>query len=355
MTAPTGLGLTVIAAVPLFPSLDAEIVAAPGEIAVTRPADVTVATCALLVDQATACPPNGAPDASRTCAVNCVLCPTTRAPLSGARAMLATGTCETVIEATPVCPSQLALMIAPPAATAVTSPPAVTVATVVLLDDHVTGRPDSTCPSASSASAPSCSVSPTSIEWFVDERRTAATGAGSTVTVESASLPSALAAIRTVPTLRPVTTPPSDTAAIDASSLAQWTCPPVIAFPCASRTSASSGRLAPTATLAPGGTTAIDSTDVCPGADTSIEQAASNTAASVAAELIFRDMQDIRVSPTYGTGDSDTETPPLRVSLAAATEAVRAAGAEKSGTPGYPSSSVGAGLRGTWRSGPRSP
>ena len=45
---PTGIFVTVTVAVPLLPSLVAVIVAVPGATPVTTPADVTVATAALL-------------------------------------------------------------------------------------------------------------------------------------------------------------------------------------------------------------------------------------------------------------------------------------------------------------------
>src|SRR6478672_25505 len=47
-TVPTGIFVTVTVAVPLLPSLVAVIVAVPGATPVTTPADVTVATAALL-------------------------------------------------------------------------------------------------------------------------------------------------------------------------------------------------------------------------------------------------------------------------------------------------------------------
>src|SRR5512138_3200269 len=55
-TAPTGFGLTVIAAVPDFPSLVAEMVALPAAIAVTRPVEDTLATLGALVDHTTVRP-----------------------------------------------------------------------------------------------------------------------------------------------------------------------------------------------------------------------------------------------------------------------------------------------------------
>jgi hypothetical protein len=52
----TGAGVTVIEDVPLTPSLVAVIVALPGETAVTRPVNDTVAAPVLLDDQVTVGP-----------------------------------------------------------------------------------------------------------------------------------------------------------------------------------------------------------------------------------------------------------------------------------------------------------
>jgi hypothetical protein len=58
----TGLGETLTVAVALRPSLEAVMVAVPDEIAVTRPSEVTVATCGRLVAHTMTRSVNGAPD-----------------------------------------------------------------------------------------------------------------------------------------------------------------------------------------------------------------------------------------------------------------------------------------------------
>src|SRR5690349_1590435 len=100
ITALTGFGLTVMAAVPLLPSLVAVMVALPGAIAVTRPVDETLATLGALVDHATVRPANSCPAASRGSAVSCVVWPTTRLLVAGVTATSATGTAVIVIVAT---------------------------------------------------------------------------------------------------------------------------------------------------------------------------------------------------------------------------------------------------------------
>src|SRR5437660_1924055 len=66
----------------------------------------------------------------------------------------------TVTAAVPLLPSLVAVIVAEPAATAVTSPLPFTVATAVLSLDHVTARPESGATSASSAGAVCCTVDP---------------------------------------------------------------------------------------------------------------------------------------------------------------------------------------------------
>src|SRR5207249_2078422 len=123
---PGGGGVTtVMAAVPLWPSLVAVIVAEPAAAPVTRPLVLTVATDVLLLDQDTARPVSGVPFASCGVAVSCTVPPATTLPVAGLTVTVATGTggtVVTVIAAVPLCPSLVAVIVAAPAARAVTSP-----------------------------------------------------------------------------------------------------------------------------------------------------------------------------------------------------------------------------------------
>src|SRR2546427_13015974 len=83
---------TVMAAVPLFPSLVAVIVAEPGATAVTRPFASTVATPGALVVQLIARPESGFPFASSGVAVSCWVAPTVTVAAAGLTATDATGT-----------------------------------------------------------------------------------------------------------------------------------------------------------------------------------------------------------------------------------------------------------------------
>src|SRR5881398_1222546 len=89
-TAATGTLATVTDAVPLFPSLVAVIVAAPGATAVTRPLPLTVATPGALLPQVTARPLRGFPFGSSGVAANCIVAPTTTVPDGGVTATTAT-------------------------------------------------------------------------------------------------------------------------------------------------------------------------------------------------------------------------------------------------------------------------
>src|SRR5256885_72131 len=148
----TGALVTVMVAVPLFPSLVAVIVAVPAPLAVTNPVRLTVATVVSLDDQVTARPESGLPLASLGVAVSCTVCPTWPLADDGVTVTEATGTLVTVIAAVPLFPSLIAVIVAEPAAFPVTRPLPFTFAIVVSLDAHVTATravsPDAVKPTA---------------------------------------------------------------------------------------------------------------------------------------------------------------------------------------------------------------
>src|SRR5439155_26406768 len=94
-------------------------------------------------------------------AVSCTVPPTYMLGAVGLTVTDATGTIATVTLAVPLCPSLVAVIVADPAATPVTSPAAVTVAIAVFELVHATPRPVSTFPAASFGVALSCVVAPT--------------------------------------------------------------------------------------------------------------------------------------------------------------------------------------------------
>ncbi len=174
------VAVTVIAAVPLCPSLVAVIVAVPAVTPVTSPVPDTVATPGALLAHVTVRPVSTFAAASFVVAVNCTVCPTTTAAGVGVTVTDATGV-VTVIAAVPVFPSLVAVIVAVPAAAPVTRPAAFTVATVVLLLVHVTVRPVSTFPAASFVVAVSCTVAPTATAAGAGVTVTDATGVGGVV------------------------------------------------------------------------------------------------------------------------------------------------------------------------------
>jgi hypothetical protein len=266
------------------------IVAVPTATAVTSPLDVTVATWALLVDHVTTRPLSASPALSRGSADSWVVCPTTISTLDGLTSIVATGTAETEIDATAERPSAVARMTAPPVASAVTMPSSVTVATLALLVVHVTGLPGSTFPALSSGSAVSWTDSPTSMPRLLDDSLIDATGVGVTVTSASASCPCTLAAILTVPTDTPVTSPPAVTSAIAGSSVAQRMPSPASMVPSAERASARSVKLAPTATVATDGATlTLETSEAGPGSSASLHATVSTTASAATRLTAGRD------------------------------------------------------------------
>src|SRR5437870_9878924 len=178
VTEATGTCTTVMADVPLCPSLVAVIVAVPATFPVTSPLELTVAIAVLPLTQLTVRPVSGLPFASFGVAVSCTVLPSFTQADAGLTVTEATGTLETVTLAVPLCPSLVAVIVADPATVPATSPLPLTLATEVLLLAHVTVRPDSGFPVASLGVATSCTVRPTWIAAVAGLTPTVATGTG---------------------------------------------------------------------------------------------------------------------------------------------------------------------------------
>src|SRR6266581_3376693 len=257
----TGLpAVTVTAAVPLFPSLVAVIVAAPLATPVTRPPVDTAATAGALDAQVISRPDSGIPFASSSVAVSCAVCPTWMPTDTGLTLTDATGTRFTVTAALPVFPSLVAVIVTAPAPAPVTSPVAVTVATAGVLDAQVTDRPDSTLPAASFSVVVSCRVAPTSTTAVTGLITTDATGTFATLIVADALCPSLVAVIVAAPAATPVTSPVVETMAIPGFEFVQVTARPARMFPAASLGVALSWVVPPTNTVAVAGLTVTDAT-----------------------------------------------------------------------------------------------
>src|SRR5439155_21048864 len=116
VTEATGTLVTVMADVPLCPSLVAVIVAEPAATPVTNPFAETVAAAALLVAQVTTRPLRAVPFASFGVAVNWVVAPTVRPAAVGLTVTDATGTLLTVMADVLLCASPVAVIVAERAA-----------------------------------------------------------------------------------------------------------------------------------------------------------------------------------------------------------------------------------------------
>src|SRR3989441_801786 len=161
VTDATGTPLTVMLAVPLWPSLVAVMVTAPATTPVTSPVLFTVAIVLSLDDQPIARPVNGLPLASRGVAVSCTVCPIATVPELGVTVTAATGATVTVTVAVPLCPSLVAVIVTgPPAATPPTRPVPVRLAMALLLDCQAMTRPVNGLPFAPRGVAVSCTVRP---------------------------------------------------------------------------------------------------------------------------------------------------------------------------------------------------
>src|SRR5436190_816847 len=255
----TGISVTVAAAVPVFPSLVAVIVAVPARTPLTSPLLLTVATTALLLVHVTGRPVSAAPAESFSVAVSCTVCPTCKLPEDGETVTEATGTSATVIVAVLLLPSLVAVIVAEPSATPVIRPLRLTRATVVSSLPHITVRPVNVLPVESFRVAVSCTVCPTRM-LAVGEIVTEATGTGATVTAALPVLPSLIAVIVAAPATPPVTSPPLETVATPVLPLVHVTVRPAKVLPVESFGVAVSCTVCPTCKLPEDGETVTEAT-----------------------------------------------------------------------------------------------
>jgi hypothetical protein len=248
-------GVTVIAAESDFPSTVAVIVAMPTATPVTWPLVSTVATEASLVVHTTVIPLKIFPFVSLTVAVSDRLLPTRTLADEGVTVTLPTGRLSTVMVAEPLFPSLVAVIVAEPSNTPVTSPAADTVATSVAVELQTTVRPVRTLLLASVNVADSVVVASMLMVAEAGDTATAATGAGVTVTVALPDFVSLVAVIVAAPSARPETTPVGETLAIDPALELHVTVRPTRTFPAPSLTTAASVPVRVAGTLSVGGVT----------------------------------------------------------------------------------------------------
>jgi hypothetical protein len=236
------------------------IVAVPGPTPVTTPAVDTVASAVLFELHVITRPVSTLPLASFVVATSVVVAPTVTLEVVGATVTVATGTGVTVTVLVPACPSLVAVIVAFPGPTAVTTPSIVTVATAVLLDPQPMTRPVSTFPFASLRVAVRITPWPTVRLLLGGATVTVATGAGITVTVAVVDLPSLVAVIVDGPGAMPVTTPLDETVANAGALDDHVTRRPVSTLPFASLTVGTSVTVCPTVMVGAEGTTLIVAT-----------------------------------------------------------------------------------------------
>jgi len=231
----TGTMVTVMAAVPVLPSLVAVMVAEPAATAATTPLAETDATPGALLDHVTGRPFRMLLAESFVVALSCTDVPTRRLALAGKTLTVATGTADTVTLELPLCPSLVAVIVTVPRATALTRPSTVTDATLGASLDHVIVRPLKELPDASTAVAMKNAVVPTRRFAVGGATSTRATGTMATVIAAEPLRPSLVAVIVAMPAAMPETTPVAETVATAGASLDQVTARPVRRLPAASR------------------------------------------------------------------------------------------------------------------------
>jgi hypothetical protein len=156
----------------------------------------------------------------------------------------------TVIDAVPDADPLVAVIVAAPAPSAVTTPVGETVATADALVLQVTGRPVSTLPPASLSVAVRGVVSPTTKLDDAGVTATVATAAAVTVTLAVPDAAPLVAVIVAVPGATAVTTPVVDTVATVNALEFHVTARPVSTLPAASFSVAVNGAVLPTTMLA---------------------------------------------------------------------------------------------------------
>jgi len=142
-------------------------VAVPSATEVTSPAVDTVATDELDVVHVTVAPDIAVPPPSLTVTLTVTVSPSDTKVFVLGDSSTVDATCATVTAHVVVAEPEVAVIVAVPLVTAVTSPADETVAIVTSEDDHVTVAPDIAVPLASFAVALSVAVSPTDAKVLV--------------------------------------------------------------------------------------------------------------------------------------------------------------------------------------------
>jgi hypothetical protein len=203
----------------------------PSRIPVTRPVLLTVALLVFELAHVKVTPLITWLLASYAVAVSCIVDPSSTRGLLGVITILAMAGVGTVMVAVPAAVPERAVIVALPADTPVTTPDDETVATDVLLLDHVTGAPAMTLPFASRTVAERVTLVPMATVAVAGATVTLAAAGAVTVTTADADCPSLVAVIVADPGETPVTTPEADTVATDDAPVDHVMVRPVRTFP----------------------------------------------------------------------------------------------------------------------------
>ena len=226
----TRSSLTVMDAAARLPSTVAVTNAVPVAIAVTTPDPETVTTSGALDAHVTFRPRSVFAAASASDTVSSSVCPTGIVTVAGASVTFATGTTRvvTVTSVEAESPSLVAVIVAVPAASPVTSPSGDTETLAESELVQSTSRSVSTWPFASSTVAASCRERPMSSVAVTGVTATDATGRGTTVKLAVPRIPLTVAITLAKPAAAPVTTPAALTVATGSGSHVQVGVPMVI-------------------------------------------------------------------------------------------------------------------------------
>lgn len=201
---------------PTIPSLDAITFATPGAMPTTRPEDDTEAIAGLLDDQSTMRSLTTIPAVVRTVAVSCTVPFSTIVDVGAVTVIAPTGTGATVIARLPTFPSAVVRTVAVPAASAVTSPDAETLAMAGFEVVQTRGRSVTISPAAVFTVGVACVDPPTINDVVAAVSVIDAIGTGWIVRLALPVIPSTDAEIETVPGASALTAPDAATDAIAA-------------------------------------------------------------------------------------------------------------------------------------------
>ena len=251
-----GAGATTVScARPVTPDEVAATSTSPAPAPVTSPDASTTATDVSPEAHVNSAAATAWPFASLASASNRTVSRSTTVSAAGATATVLVR-CATVTAAVPDAEPAIAVIVAAPLATAVTSPVESTAATIISALVHATGSPSITRSIWSRTSAMSRTVSPSAVNASVLGATDTVVGTSASTTSSARPVtPDEVAATSTSPSPVPVTSPDASTTATDVSPEAHVNAAPATAWPFASLASASNRTVSRSTTVSAAGAT----------------------------------------------------------------------------------------------------